>query len=53
MMVRIVKTWRLWGYCVGSSGTWFDAWLVLNGCPFNQRISLRKAWRMSAPPATV
>jgi hypothetical protein len=50
-MTRILKTWRLWGYRVGDSGTWFDAWLVLNGCPSNQCISLHKAWQLSNVPA--
>lgn len=48
MVERIFIAWRLWGYRVGSSGQWIDAYLMLNGCSRDQRVTLRKAWHLSS-----
>lgn len=48
MAERILIAWRLWGYRVGSSGHWIDAYLMLNGCPKGTRVPLRKAWRLGS-----
>lgn len=46
-MRRLSMTLRLWGYRVGSSQSWIEVWLQLQGYKQGYRLTLRDAWHVA------